>query len=182
MACYALTFGVNTFVALLLQTILTAIVVDETALGLDIITQVWLHNPELYRALSIPLTDHCTSYQKWRDIDTWWQIITALLLFLTPLIKPKFNFPFSSSSSMAATMPQYLCFSWSEGCTQPVHTTANLNRQWTRSRKKNPKWRCPPQTGSVLTTDSSLSETEGGKESSGVHPNIEFHGVTYLYL
>lgn len=61
MACYG---EVNTFVALLLQTILTAIVVDETALGLDIITQVWLHNPELYRALSIPLTDHCTSYQK----------------------------------------------------------------------------------------------------------------------
>lgn len=40
MECYALTFGINTFVALTLQTILTAIVVDNTVLGLDIVTQV----------------------------------------------------------------------------------------------------------------------------------------------
>ena len=40
MECYALTFGINTFVALCLQTILTAIVVDEKVLGLDIVTQV----------------------------------------------------------------------------------------------------------------------------------------------
>uniref|UniRef100_A0A3P8TPD7 Solute carrier family 19 member 3b n=1 Tax=Amphiprion percula TaxID=161767 RepID=A0A3P8TPD7_AMPPE len=39
MECYALTFGINTFVALTLQTIITAVVVDETALGLDIMTQ-----------------------------------------------------------------------------------------------------------------------------------------------
>ncbi|TRY94197.1 hypothetical protein DNTS_027587 [Danionella cerebrum] len=39
MECYALTFGINTFVALTLQTILTAIVVDNMALGLDIKTQ-----------------------------------------------------------------------------------------------------------------------------------------------
>ncbi|CAM4576638.1 unnamed protein product [Leuciscus chuanchicus] len=39
MECYALTFGINTFVALTLQTILTAIVVDNSALGLDITTQ-----------------------------------------------------------------------------------------------------------------------------------------------
>ncbi|XP_028275819.1 solute carrier family 19 member 3b [Parambassis ranga] len=39
MECYALTFGINTFVALSLQTIITATVVDETALGLDIVTQ-----------------------------------------------------------------------------------------------------------------------------------------------
>lgn len=39
MECYALTFGINSFVALTLQTILTAIVVDNTALGLDIATQ-----------------------------------------------------------------------------------------------------------------------------------------------
>ncbi|KAM9469156.1 thiamine transporter 1 [Clarias gariepinus] len=36
---YALVFGVNTFVALVLQTILTSIVVDSRGLGLDIITQ-----------------------------------------------------------------------------------------------------------------------------------------------
>lgn len=40
MECYALTFGINTFVALTLQTILTAVVVDNSALGLDIVTQV----------------------------------------------------------------------------------------------------------------------------------------------
>ncbi|KAB5550705.1 hypothetical protein PHYPO_G00056980 [Pangasianodon hypophthalmus] len=38
---YALVFGVNTFIALVLQTILTSIVVDSRGLGLDIITQVW---------------------------------------------------------------------------------------------------------------------------------------------
>lgn len=40
MECYALTFGINTFVALSLQTILTFIVVDDAVLGLDIVTQV----------------------------------------------------------------------------------------------------------------------------------------------
>ncbi|CAG6005230.1 unnamed protein product [Menidia menidia] len=39
MECYALTFGINTFIALSLQTIITVIVVDESALGLDIVTQ-----------------------------------------------------------------------------------------------------------------------------------------------
>lgn len=43
MECYALTFGINTFVAVSLQTIITVIVVDETALGLDIVTQVCLY-------------------------------------------------------------------------------------------------------------------------------------------
>ncbi|KAJ1090305.1 hypothetical protein NDU88_003438 [Pleurodeles waltl] len=36
---YALMFGVNTFVALALQTILTIIVVDSRGLGLDVVTQ-----------------------------------------------------------------------------------------------------------------------------------------------
>lgn len=43
MECYALTFGINTFVALLLQTIITFIFVDEAVLGLDIVTQVCLY-------------------------------------------------------------------------------------------------------------------------------------------
>lgn len=42
MECYALTFGINTFVALSLQTIITVTVVDEATLGLDIVTQVCL--------------------------------------------------------------------------------------------------------------------------------------------
>lgn len=37
---YALVFGVNTFMALLLQTLLTLVVVDSAGLGLDVITQV----------------------------------------------------------------------------------------------------------------------------------------------
>ncbi|XP_028817108.1 solute carrier family 19 member 3b [Denticeps clupeoides] len=39
MQCYALTFGINTFVAITLQTVITAVVVDESTLGLDIVTQ-----------------------------------------------------------------------------------------------------------------------------------------------
>lgn len=37
---YALVFGVNTFIALALQTLLTLIVVDASGLGLKITTQV----------------------------------------------------------------------------------------------------------------------------------------------
>lgn len=37
---YALVFGVNTFIALFLQTLLTVIVVDSAGLGLDIFPQV----------------------------------------------------------------------------------------------------------------------------------------------
>lgn len=37
---YALVFGVNTFIALLLQTLLTVIVVDNSGLGLDTLQQV----------------------------------------------------------------------------------------------------------------------------------------------
>lgn len=37
---YALVFGVNTFIALFLQTLLTVTVVDSVGLGLDIFPQV----------------------------------------------------------------------------------------------------------------------------------------------
>lgn len=37
---YALVFGVNTFLALLLQSLLTVVVVDSAGLGLDVFTQV----------------------------------------------------------------------------------------------------------------------------------------------
>lgn len=39
---YALVFGVNTFMALVLQTLLTVVVVDSAGLGLDVFTQVRL--------------------------------------------------------------------------------------------------------------------------------------------
>nr|XP_009673563.1 PREDICTED: thiamine transporter 1 [Struthio camelus australis] len=40
---YALVFGVNTFIALALQTVLTLIVVDASGLGLDIFTQFMIY-------------------------------------------------------------------------------------------------------------------------------------------
>ncbi|XP_042342298.1 solute carrier family 19 member 3b [Plectropomus leopardus] len=52
MECYALTFGINTFVALLLQTIITVIVVDEAALGLDIVTQFIIYG-SYYAIISV---------------------------------------------------------------------------------------------------------------------------------
>ncbi|XP_041920229.1 solute carrier family 19 member 3b [Alosa sapidissima] len=51
MECYALTFGINTFVALVLQTVITAIIVDESALGLDIVTQFIVYG-SYYTAIS----------------------------------------------------------------------------------------------------------------------------------
>ncbi|CAK6965232.1 solute carrier family 19 member 3b [Scomber scombrus] len=52
MECYALTFGINTFVALLLQTIITVTVVDEAALGLDIVTQFIIYG-SYYAVISV---------------------------------------------------------------------------------------------------------------------------------
>uniref|UniRef100_A0A3P9KWD0 Solute carrier family 19 member 3b n=1 Tax=Oryzias latipes TaxID=8090 RepID=A0A3P9KWD0_ORYLA len=52
MECYALTFGINSFVALSLQTIITAIVVDEAVLGLDIVTQFTIYG-SYYAAISL---------------------------------------------------------------------------------------------------------------------------------
>ncbi|KAK7883344.1 hypothetical protein WMY93_029518 [Mugilogobius chulae] len=52
MECYALTFGINTFVAVLLQTIITSIVVDDTALGLDIVTQFIIYG-SYYAVISV---------------------------------------------------------------------------------------------------------------------------------
>ncbi len=53
---YALVFGVNTFIALLLQTLLTLIVVDSAGLGLDIFLQVKYN---IYLALCVIMNvDH----------------------------------------------------------------------------------------------------------------------------
>ncbi|XP_034024033.1 solute carrier family 19 member 3b [Thalassophryne amazonica] len=52
MECYALTFGINTFVALSLQTMITVIVVDEAALGLDIVTQFIMYG-SYYGVISV---------------------------------------------------------------------------------------------------------------------------------
>ncbi|XP_075998846.1 solute carrier family 19 member 3b [Genypterus blacodes] len=52
MECYALTFGINTFAALSLQTLMTVIVVDEAALGLDIVTQFIIYG-SYYAIISV---------------------------------------------------------------------------------------------------------------------------------
>lgn len=52
MECYALTFGINTFVALSLQTIITFTVVDEAALGLDVVTQFIIYG-SYYAVISL---------------------------------------------------------------------------------------------------------------------------------
>ncbi|XP_035536181.1 solute carrier family 19 member 3b [Morone saxatilis] len=52
MECYALTFGINTFVALSLQTLITLIVVDEATLGLDIVTQFIIYG-SYYAVISV---------------------------------------------------------------------------------------------------------------------------------
>ncbi|XP_037534423.1 solute carrier family 19 member 3b [Nematolebias whitei] len=51
MECYALTFGINNFIALSLQTIITVTVVDEAALGLDIVKQFIIYG-SYYAAIS----------------------------------------------------------------------------------------------------------------------------------
>lgn len=45
---YALVFGVNTFLALLLQSLITLVVVDSAGLGLEVFTQVWSLYPVLF--------------------------------------------------------------------------------------------------------------------------------------
>lgn len=52
---YALVFGVNTFMALLLQSLITLVVVDSAGLGLEVFTQVWRLYPVLFEYIS-PLT------------------------------------------------------------------------------------------------------------------------------
>ncbi|XP_054650485.1 thiamine transporter 2-like [Dunckerocampus dactyliophorus] len=52
MECYALTFGINTFVALFLQTMMTLIFVDEATLGLDIVKQFIIYG-SYYAVISV---------------------------------------------------------------------------------------------------------------------------------
>uniref|UniRef100_A0A3Q3F9V6 Solute carrier family 19 member 2 n=1 Tax=Labrus bergylta TaxID=56723 RepID=A0A3Q3F9V6_9LABR len=66
---YALVFGVNTFMALLLQTLLTLVVVDSVGFGLDVFTQFLLYGGYftliavvfLLAGSLVPLTVTCTS-------------------------------------------------------------------------------------------------------------------------
>ncbi|KAL6478535.1 hypothetical protein MHYP_G00119680 [Metynnis hypsauchen] len=69
MECYALTFGINTFMAIAIQTVLTAVIVDGTALGLDIVTQFIIYGGcygtlsalFLLRGLYTACTHYCSS-------------------------------------------------------------------------------------------------------------------------
>ncbi|KAI4903544.1 hypothetical protein NFI96_030847, partial [Prochilodus magdalenae] len=71
MECYALTFGINTFMAIAVQTVLTAVVVDDAALGLDIVTQFIIYG-SCYGALSVlfllrGLYTACTHHRRSRS-------------------------------------------------------------------------------------------------------------------
>ncbi|XP_056420508.1 thiamine transporter 2 isoform X2 [Hyla sarda] len=73
---YALMFGMNTFVALALQTILTVIVVDNRGLGLDIITQFLVYGSYFavisgiffIRSLFILISYHKTKQKEKQEI------------------------------------------------------------------------------------------------------------------
>ncbi|XP_030058092.1 thiamine transporter 1 [Microcaecilia unicolor] len=64
---YALVFGVNTFIALLLQTLITLIVVDSSGLGLDIFTQFKIYAGYFaVIALIFLLSGICSSIRKYQ--------------------------------------------------------------------------------------------------------------------
>lgn len=64
---YALVFGVNTFIALALQTLLTLIVVDASGLGLEITTQVrcLIQHCRCYDLIRVAEVEHA-----WKQIQT----------------------------------------------------------------------------------------------------------------
>ncbi|XP_045930232.1 solute carrier family 19 member 3b [Micropterus dolomieu] len=86
MECYALTFGINTFVALSLQTIITGIVVDEAALGLDIVTQFIVYG-SYYAVISVLfltrgtytacLNQHNPEHTKTKEQESGVEVISA---------------------------------------------------------------------------------------------------------
>uniref|UniRef100_UPI00358F944C thiamine transporter 1-like n=1 Tax=Myxine glutinosa TaxID=7769 RepID=UPI00358F944C len=73
---YALVFGVNTFMALALQTVLTAIVVDSRGLGLDVLTQFLIYGG-YFAFISLvyilkgacTLQHHCCQRSSEREVD-----------------------------------------------------------------------------------------------------------------
>ncbi|XP_063779862.1 thiamine transporter 2 isoform X2 [Pseudophryne corroboree] len=74
---YALMFGMNTFVALVLQTIMTIIVVDNRGLGLDIVTQFLVYGSYytviagifFVRSLYILISLRCKRHENYQDRD-----------------------------------------------------------------------------------------------------------------
>ncbi|XP_037631984.1 solute carrier family 19 member 3b [Sebastes umbrosus] len=78
MECYALNFGINTFVALSLQTIVTVIVVDEAALGLDVVTQFIIYG-SYYAIISVLflIRGTYTACRKQRNPESTVEVISS---------------------------------------------------------------------------------------------------------
>lgn len=78
---YALVFGVNTFMALLLQSLITLVVVDSAGLGLEVFTQVWRRYLVLFQCIS-PLTSDwwssCTFFPQFFIYGGYFAIISLV--------------------------------------------------------------------------------------------------------
>ncbi|XP_017201184.1 thiamine transporter 1 isoform X2 [Oryctolagus cuniculus] len=78
---YALVFGVNTFIALALQTLLTLIVVDASGLGLEITTQFLIYASYFAFIAVVFLVNGAVSimkkYRKQEDPESSSQVITS---------------------------------------------------------------------------------------------------------
>lgn len=99
MQCYALVFGVNTFVALLLQSLITLVVVDSAGLGLEVVTQVWRLYLMLFEYIS-PLTNgHLVHFFPQFFIYGGYFAVISLVFFIAGLCKV-----FSRRRSMQAAM------------------------------------------------------------------------------
>lgn len=78
---YALVFGVNTFIALGLQTVLTLIVVDASGLGLEITTQFLIYAGYFALISVVFLANGAVTvmkkYRKQEDSDSSSQVTTS---------------------------------------------------------------------------------------------------------
>lgn len=75
---YALVFGVNTFLALLLQSLITLVVVDSAGLGLEVFTQVWRSYPVLFEYI------HHSSGSDWWSSCIFFPSVLHLWWILCP--------------------------------------------------------------------------------------------------
>lgn len=115
---YALVFGVNTFMALLLQSLLTVVVVDSAGLGLDVFTQVRKYNE--------PHPLPCCPWQ-----HTWSTYAVPVFLLMTAVLYASFSF-----SSTVATLPSSRWSSSSLDFTKWPPGGAPSRRSWPTAQQK----------------------------------------------
>lgn len=115
---YALVFGVNTFMALLLQSLLTVVVVDSAGLGLDVFTQVRKYNE--------PHPLPCCPWQHTRSTYA-----VPVFLLMTAVLYASFSF-----SSTVATLPSSRWSSSSLDFTKWPPGGAPSRRSWPTAQQK----------------------------------------------